>query len=533
MLTIENIKDLIPQLPTTLPQELRFLSILKTDPRIQAFNRAASTLEKDSNEFTGHKFEQDRFALHFLSLSLDPLDMYNFLKPKSTEVGPNSGDKDSITPFHFAALAGKSYLCAKMSQDGGNPNQGNGDGVTPLMLACVSGSKETVEALKVSGNFTQGTNAAWNVLHFAALGDSDEVVKVCFNNGAQFHGNSQGITPVHIAAMYGYTNAMQGFIEQNLDFLTQRSDVNTGGLSPLDMAAMYGQSEIIKLFNKKIKEFKVNEGNSEAITPLHRAAKAGHADACAELIKLGANANQGNEKGNTPVHFAAEEGHYKSIEEIYNNSQDLDFSFYGNTSHGNTPLHLACEGGHLNAAYYFVKKNSNSLTAENKKKHTPLDLACQFGSVPLVAMLLDKGAECTDNVFESSIAHPAVMKLMLCHFQSKASQDDLKLAVSAEKLDITELLLKSGIAPNKESIETAASQKGDSILELLVKWGAKITQEIVDGAQEEHKPYLNELVGKDTQEYPDEYLDDTKYNKDGYLLGLYKGELDSNLVMIL
>ena len=415
-----------------------------------------------------------------------------------------------------------------MLENGGGPNQGNQDGVTTLMLACASGSEQTVQVLAENGNFTQGTNAGWNILHFAALVDSAEVIRLCVDNSAQFQGNSQGITPFHIAAEFGCVNAMKALANHYPDNLMQRTGDDIGGLSPLDVAAKHGQNEIITLFNGKIDSDKVNEGNKDSITPLHRAAQNGHADSCAELVKLGADPMRGNTGGNTPVHLAAEKGHYQAIKKIYEEHSGK-LTFCGNSNDWNTPLHLACKNGHLNAAYYLIEKNSDSLKAKNKQEHTPLDLACQFGSVPLVAMLLNKEAECTDYVFESSVNHPDVMELMLCHFQTNATQDDLKVAVSAESKKSTELLLKCGITPDEESIKTSAQKEDDSILKLLVTWGAKITQGTLNNSHEDHKQYLSGLLNQPPQTPPEEHLDYSEYEK-SKLLGLYEDKLASDLM---
>ena len=99
-----DIKDLIPQLPTTLPEELKFLSSTTKGSLIQGFNRAKTGRSDD--EFMGCKLDQGRFLLHYTFLLPNPT-IYEFLKTKSKKVGPNSGDNKSNTPFHFAALAGK------------------------------------------------------------------------------------------------------------------------------------------------------------------------------------------------------------------------------------------------------------------------------------------------------------------------------------------------------------------------------------------------------------------------------------------
>lgn len=85
------------------------------------------------------------------------------------------------------------------------------------------------------------------------------------------------------------------------------------------------------------------------MTPLHYAARYGHAHALEVLLKLGAQVNVAQRYGWRPVHECAMYGRTECLDLLLRCGSHINAKT-GKTTKGNTPLHYAAKYGHLETA---------------------------------------------------------------------------------------------------------------------------------------------------------------------------------------
>ena len=119
----------------------------------------------------------------------------------------------------------------------------------------------------------------------------------------------------------------------------------------------------------------IHDRDSSGCTPLLIAAQNGHANLAAFLIQNGADAMAVDEHNDSALHWAAYNGDpnivglmlHTSIQSIHLDAAD---------SYGQTPLHLSAFRGNAEVVQYLLfDAGSQAYNVEDRKGHTPLDLA--------------------------------------------------------------------------------------------------------------------------------------------------------------
>lgn len=124
-------------------------------------------------------------------------------------------------------------------------------------------------------------------------------------------------------------------------------------------------------------------------TPLHYAARAGHADAVRLLLASGAAVDAANYEGETALHWAV----LRNRDEVVAVLLDGGAGTEARESYGRTPLLLvARETGDLEMARRLLDAGAD-VNGRDRFDATPLDLAAWRGFRELVDLFLDRGAE--------------------------------------------------------------------------------------------------------------------------------------------
>ena len=181
----------------------------------------------------------------------------------------------------------------------------------------------------------------------------------------------------------------------------------------------------------------VNAKTSEGITPLMLACEKNHPDVVLLLLQKGAAVDEKSDKGLTAAHFCSLSGDITSLHHLIEYKADLNKA----TERGSTALMLACAKGHVSIVTALLRNSSKSklkseissalkfrglagqtsclgilsaptkamdINVGNENGETCLMMACEKGSVDIVRILLDEGAD------PNSADQNGVTPLMIC-----------------------------------------------------------------------------------------------------------------------
>lgn len=338
-----------------------------------------------------------------------------------------------------------------------------------------------------------------SILHTAAY-SCPEVIRYLIKKGAKIVKNDNGKTPLDLAleTIFRYKNKKRKlyhwisvYIEQNKWNLKFKD-----GMTLLHVAAIYGDTNHIKILLKKGVD--VNARDEKGETALHKAARKGRIDMVKVLVRNGADITIKNDSGKTALYIAAEKDHYDIVRylvgalikrgmwnvKLENNLTLLHYAAFGRDlsqvkylikkgipvdakdDDDITPLHLAAFNGHLNVVKYLIIKGAD-INAKTKSGYTPLYLAAWGNHLSVVKYLVQKGADVNTRI--------------------KSGETPLHDAAWRDHRDIARYLISKGAdvnARNKDGytpLHYAAKKGNTEIVSYLIKNGADVNTRSKDG----------------------------------------------------
>ena len=147
------------------------------------------------------------------------------------------------------------------------------------------------------------------------------------------------LTPMHLAAMFGYEESVTTIINKNSN---EPNPADVHGITPILLAAEYGHLNIVQLLMSLTEN--PNAPRNDGSSPIHCAATTGHLEVVRLLMNSTTNPNTRDIYGCTPIHFAAKYGHLEIVRLLMTAT---DANPNAQTLVGNTPSDLARQFGHL------------------------------------------------------------------------------------------------------------------------------------------------------------------------------------------
>jgi ankyrin repeat protein len=238
------------------------------------------------------------------------------------KIDVNAAEADGTTALHYAVRNDDAALVDRLLRAGADARAANRYGVTPMALACENGSAPVVERLLKAGvDPNLAGKLGETALHLCARTGRAEAVKVLLSHGATVDTieNWRGQTPLMWAAAEGHADAMRLLIEAGADVNARSSIVvwerqrteeprdkwlPPGGLTPLLFAARDGKIASTRVLLAAGAD--VNIVDPDRHTALIIALMNGHFDVAGALIEGGADVNMEDKVGQTALYAAVD-----------------------------------------------------------------------------------------------------------------------------------------------------------------------------------------------------------------------------------
>ncbi|KAL8856080.1 MAG: hypothetical protein Q9178_007275 [Gyalolechia marmorata] len=349
----------------------------------------------------------------------DPNDR-NLLELISNGFDPNGSSLDGTTALMMAAEAGKVSFVEILLRHGARACTKNYHGRNAAHYACLNGHLEVLYALhktnvvwtdKVSAYLMGGVprrRQNLSMLHLASGQRNSKVVEFLLSKHLIEDINcvsDSGETALHDASLFGWHRNVGLLLEANADdSLLSKEDE-----SPLHSAAKLGHAAVIQAFVARGCQTRLP--NSAGLTPELFARKYGHGEVVNFLKNQPVKEEKQKQTWFHPCGQVYDASHLANLNIRQESTiapwqvkpgQDLDPTYFTSA-----PLHLAASEGHVPIAKLLLTYGAY-VDCTDDTYETPLHKACAMGQKEVVRLLLDSGANPNSlNVRMQSATHLA------------------------------------------------------------------------------------------------------------------------------
>ncbi|XP_045778689.1 uncharacterized protein LOC123876461 isoform X3 [Maniola jurtina] len=213
----------------------------------------------------------------------------------------------------------------------------------------------------------------------------------------------------------------------------------------------------------------LNVQDDTGYTPLHHACLNGHTEVVRLLLSAGASPSVVDKTGASPLHLAAWKGDSAIVTMLLAHNPPVNIDLV--TANQETPLIMAAQYGSVNVVAQLVDRGAD-VTLRNVKDESALDLAAQYGRLPTVKHLL---------ATHPTLVHQYKYPNWRVH---KFYSTPLHRAAKNGHVEVVQLLLAAGIDPNIRTnsgtpLHEAACFGKASVVRILLEAGADLNE--VDG----------------------------------------------------
>ncbi len=403
--------------------------------------------------------------------------------------GVNAPEPDGTTPLMRAVREDKPAEVERLLRAGADVKAANRYGVTALSLACINGNAAVIDKLLKAGADPNAVGAENEtpLMTVAHTGNVD-AAKLLIAHGAKVDAREawHGETALMWAAAQRHPEMVAALIAAGADVNAMSTVVHwerqttaeprekwlpPGGFTPLLFAARENCVACVKVLAEH--GANLNLADPDGITPMVNSIINGHYDVAALLLEKGADPNLFDKTGRAAL-YAAVDAHTMP----YSNRPSPDES-PNDISSFDLIKALIAHGAQVNMQLksqqpYRSKVDRGDDTMLTTGT-TPILRAAKAGDVPVIALLLEKGADpklSTRNGINPVMAAAGLGTNESDGVGRKKTQKDA--------IDSIDLLLKAGVDINavdsrKESALFGAAQKGwDEVVTYLADHGARL-----------------------------------------------------------
>jgi ankyrin repeat protein len=227
------------------------------------------------------------------------------------------------------------------------------------------------------------------ILHCAAEGGSEEVVKFLLDQGGEADIDCDGKTPLHYAVFEGHVGVVELLLQHMGTQALEERDKR--GRTAVHYAVVGKKEEVLALLLSNGAQAGV--ADDLRTTPFMKACEMGQVGVARLLLQHQGEQvlEETNSQGRGAVHYAVQEGHEELLHFLLsqgapaNNREDSD---------GRTPLMVGAEVGEVGAVKMLLQHlGSKVLEETDERGQTALHLAAKNGMEEVVGFLLSQGAD--------------------------------------------------------------------------------------------------------------------------------------------
>ncbi|GES63374.1 ankyrin repeat protein [Aspergillus terreus] len=298
----------------------------------------------------------------------------------------NTRADNQMTPLHVAAKVGDVATIELLVSSKADVEAKDGLMMTALHYACEGGHLGAIKALinnkaKVD---TWGSDRRTPLICAAAMGQLEATQLLLKMKASERHADDASMTALHWAAFNGHTEVVE-ILSQKKEAL---AITNIAGRTALHLAVMRSRFAVVELLLRKrtLVEARCHSG----MAALHYACMANNVEIARLLLLSGADIEVPTEDQRRPIHIAAACGSMAVLDLLCDKGASLE----ARDALGDRALCTACRHGHAAAVQNLLNRGSPLYLQYDirDKEDSPLSLAAMGGHVPVVNILLERGA---------------------------------------------------------------------------------------------------------------------------------------------
>jgi ankyrin repeat protein len=263
---------------------------------------------------------------------------------------PNTADNKGRSALHYACITGCGPMTRLLLHYKSKPNLwDNQYTVTPLHYAALAGSPDCINLLMRNGAQPNAGIEKRSALHYAVQKNAVRCVHLLLNNGSNPNPPQIFVeTPLHIAAEMGFVECLKALLDAGADVTSQMGNKRN---TALHLAAEDDFSDCVKLLLEA--GANVNARNLDDQTPLHVACLSQSIETVELLIKHGADVAATYRDGRTALHasIVKETSSWDCTRVLLEHKVDVNRADH----FGYTPLHIAALNEFSSCAFMLIE----------------------------------------------------------------------------------------------------------------------------------------------------------------------------------
>jgi len=369
-------------------------------------------------------------------------------------------------------------------------------------LSWLKSSLEHLEALKSVLTKTKTEDTQRSTLHVAAVSANPSWVAFLISIGLNSSPDSDGNTPLHLAAAIGDSESAQVMIDKGFDVNCRNNNSRT----PLHLACVNGQSECVELLLENDADIFLLD--KEGATPLHLCCLRANLSTIKQLLSNSSDKiwSKGDFMGRPPLFASAHTAHWDACGKLLDAGATIN-----HTDHKGRSALLWCltqaglESNHMNVLHCAKKliEAGANVNHVDQNKRSALHYACYYGLDACVEFLLNEHQLDVNPVDENNETplHAVVSneklsdqhtELIVSMLLSKGAKPEIKnetndmtplhLAIVRGKTATAQVLLGYVRENNSFSIEDTTTD-GESLLHFALLHGVVSVANLLADAQ--------------------------------------------------